>query len=109
MSDLAQAARIPTWTLGWRLRRSLELADISVQEIARALHVSRGTVSRWLHDDGIPSEPVIVLWARACLVDYEWLSGEKPPPKDGLTILDLINRTVDNQDDSTVNYLTHAA
>ena len=65
---------VPTWTLGWRLRRALAFADISVQEIADELGVTRTTVSRWANDRGTPPRRVYVKeWAARCGVPFEWL------------------------------------
>jgi len=41
MCDMSEPAvprqSIPPWTIGWRLKRSLNFADISAQEMADAL------------------------------------------------------------------------
>lgn len=86
MSELAVRGDIPQFTLGWRLRRSLEYAGISMQEMAAQLDYSRGTITRWCHDDGQPPRPAILtVWALRCGVNRDWLetgqetqTGPKP-------------------------------
>lgn len=81
MSNLAQEAEVPDWTLGWRLRRSLEHAGISAQQMADTLGVTPSTISRWGRDEVVPRRLFLVEWAKRCEVSYDWLvTGEPPPP-----------------------------
>lgn len=76
--------RIPQITLGWRLQMALAQGDLSVQEMADNLGVSRSTISRWLHDDGMPPRAAFVKqWALASRVSLEWLQTGKTPVGDG--------------------------
>src|SRR5690606_20591044 len=50
--------RIPEWTIGWRLKRALDFADLSAQEMATELGVHVGTVSRWMNDRETPRRAV---------------------------------------------------
>jgi hypothetical protein len=52
------AGVIPDWTIGWRIQRALGHAGIPAGDIAVDLQVSRGTVSRWLNDKGLPPRGV---------------------------------------------------
>lgn len=72
--------RIPALTLGWRLQ--MALGEISAQEMADNLGVSRATVSRWMHDKGAPPRRAyIAQWAMATGVPVEWLEhGNAPQP-----------------------------
>lgn len=72
---------IPEWTLGWRLQRSLDYADVSVTEMGDYLGLSRSQLSRYLHDKGPAPRPgVLRSWALRCGVPYEWLrTGEVEP------------------------------
>lgn len=70
--------RVPAWTLGWRLQRSLAHAGITVNDIADSLEVNRATVSRWLNDRIVPRQIYVKEWALICGVPYYWLaSGEE--------------------------------
>src|SRR5690606_11229447 len=70
----AEPHGIPDWSLGWRLRRSLEWGGVSAKEMARELDVSEGTISRWCHDVGAPPRSIYLrAWAAKCRVPYDWL------------------------------------
>lgn len=75
-----QAFSIPEWTLGWRMQRALAHADISVQDMADELGMSRTSLSRWINDKGTPPRSgFIKLWALRTGVPYEWLiTGTEP-------------------------------
>jgi transcriptional regulator with XRE-family HTH domain len=76
MSEQPVTGQIPEWTLGWRMRRALEYADLSVETIAAEMGVGRSTVSRWLHDQGAPPRAAFVrFWATTTGVPFEWLTG----------------------------------
>lgn len=80
---MSEPAEIPRWTLGWRLQRSLAWGEVSVEEMARELDVSRSTISRWCHDAGAPPRSIYLrAWANKCRVPYEWLtSGDEGLPR----------------------------
>lgn len=66
--------QVPQWTLGWRLQRALDFAGITATAMADDLGVNRGTVSRWMHDNGAPPRNVYLQrWADLCGVPFEWL------------------------------------
>lgn len=84
---------IPQWTLGWRLQRALAHADMSVEEMAAELGVTRQTAGRWMHDHVEPRTGFLKLWALRTGVPYEWLltgSGvrkqDNRPPRTGLVV-----------------------
>ena len=70
-----------------RMRKSLHVADMSVQEMAEYLDVSRNTVSRWINDEREPKRSFVRLWALRTGVPLEWLeTGEvkdETPSPDG--------------------------
>jgi transcriptional regulator with XRE-family HTH domain len=71
---------IPVWTLGWRLKRALDHAGVSAQEMADELGVSRGTVSRYMNDREPIRRGYLKLWALRTGVSHDWLvSGESTP------------------------------
>jgi transcriptional regulator with XRE-family HTH domain len=71
---------VPDWTLGWRLRRALDFAGVTVQEMAAELGVGRTTVSGWLNDpDRHVRRVYLRYWADRCRVPLDWLEyGELP-------------------------------
>jgi transcriptional regulator with XRE-family HTH domain len=73
MSQPTMDDQIPEWTLGWRLQRSLAHADLSVEQMAAELGVTRQTVGRWLHERGEPRTAYLRLWALRTGVPFEWL------------------------------------
>lgn len=80
MSEMQQEPAVPDWTLGWRLRRALDHAGLTVEEMADELGVSRSTVSRWVHDKG-PMRPLYQkVWALRCGVPADWLTGAASDP-----------------------------
>lgn len=69
-----QVQVIPDWTLGWRLQRALAHAELSVEEMAGDLGVTRSTISRWMHDRGAPPRPIYVRqWALRTGISERWL------------------------------------
>jgi transcriptional regulator with XRE-family HTH domain len=83
MTEFPQPAGIPEWTLGWRLKRSLAYAGISVEQMSDYLGVSRSSVSRWLNDRDEPRSGFLRVWALRCGVPYTWLRDGTIPP-DGM-------------------------
>lgn len=70
--------RIPEWTLGDRLTKSMRLAGLSASEMAEVFGVGRETISRWINDRGRPKPMYLMLWATGCGVDLEWLETGTP-------------------------------
>lgn len=87
MSNALQDDEVPEWTLGWRLRRALDHADMTAEQMADELSVSRQTMSRWMHDRGGPPKPIYLRqWALRCNVSVQWLETGMttgPTPKGG--------------------------
>lgn len=69
---------IPDWTLGDRLAKARDVADISVQRMADLLRVTRGTVSNYEHGRTEPPFSTIEAYSRATGVELWWLLGEEP-------------------------------
>lgn len=68
-------AGIPTWTLGWRLKRALSWASVGAAEMGDHLGYSKAQISRYLNDKGEPPrDSVLRLWAIRCGVPLEWLA-----------------------------------
>jgi transcriptional regulator with XRE-family HTH domain len=74
MTEQTASGNIPSLTLGWRLKMSLDYADISVHAMAEMLGVSRATLSRWMSDKGErPKKAYLSQWALATGVPFEWI------------------------------------
>jgi transcriptional regulator with XRE-family HTH domain len=79
VSDPSSETDVPSWTLGWRLRRSLDKEGLTAQQMADVLEVSPSQVSRWLRDKGAsPRRVYLREWAERCRVPYDWLVGGSP-------------------------------
>ena len=79
MSNAPAEGNIPQFDLADRLRKALRVADVSVQEIADYLGVSRNTVGAWINGRVVPGKAFIRLWAMRTGVPFEWLqTGESP-------------------------------
>jgi transcriptional regulator with XRE-family HTH domain len=72
--------QIPAWTLGWKLKRALDHAGLSAQEMAAELGVHVGTVSRWMNDRETPRRAYVMAWALRCGVSFGWLSETDVTP-----------------------------
>lgn len=106
---------MPALTLGWRLRMAMEHAKKSRQDMADALGVSPGQVTRWTHDDGTPRRAYVAQWALITGVSVDWLETGKvssepssPPPEGGDALRDLtqtkLRRTRHAGKPNTVQY-----
>lgn len=84
MSTTTDTPHIPSFTLGDRLRKALEIADIGHAEMAVKLDVARTTVSNYIHGRTQPSRATIIAWSMATGVPAEWLLfGEEAYDDDG--------------------------
>ena len=64
-----------------RFRKSLNVTEITVQEMADYLGVSRGSVGNWINGRVEPSLQTTRLWALRTGVPYLWLEhGDEPAP-----------------------------
>jgi DNA-binding XRE family transcriptional regulator len=83
-TDPAALPSVPSFDLADRLRKALREADVSVQEMADYLEVSRNTVGRWINGHVDPSGAVVRLWALRTGVPHAWLrDGTTNPHQDG--------------------------
>jgi transcriptional regulator with XRE-family HTH domain len=81
MSEQPELSRVPEWTLGWRMRRALEHAGITADQMAGELGMHRSAITRWTHDKVVPREIYLKQWALRCGVSLDWLKdGDSPPP-----------------------------
>lgn len=66
----------PTWRLQDRLLRALDEVDISVQDMADHLGVSRNTVGNYLAGRTSPNRAILRVWALRCGVPLDWLAPD---------------------------------
>ena len=71
------------FTQGDRLRKSLQAADMTSQEMADYLEVNRNTVSRWINDEREPKRVILRLWAMRTGVPLEWIETGVTPENNG--------------------------
>lgn len=83
MTASTEGVPIPPWDLADRLRKSLRVSGVGVQEMADYLEVSRNTVSAWVNGRTPPSSQSVRLWALRTGFPYEWLRGGPTPPGPG--------------------------
>lgn len=75
---------IPEWTMGDRLRKALDFADMSVQDMADYLEVKRNTVGNYIAGRTSIPGGFLRLWALRTGVPREWLeTGTAPRPEPG--------------------------
>lgn len=72
-----------------RMRKALRVSDVSVQDMADFLGVTRGTVSTWINGHIHPSTQTLKLWAARTGVPYEWLTGFPEDANTGAILLAL--------------------
>ena len=70
--------RIPTWTVGDRLRKAREAAGLRQVDLCTQLHVARATIAGWENDQHKPTFLAIERWAQITGVPVNWLAvGEE--------------------------------
>lgn len=71
---------VPQWTLGDRMRKALDHASVSVEEMAEYLGYSTATMRNWTRDRAVPRPTVLRQWALRTGCDYHWLvTGDTSP------------------------------
>ncbi|WP_233568398.1 helix-turn-helix domain-containing protein [Frigoribacterium sp. PhB118] len=83
MMTLPQNGRIPRFDLADRLRKARETAEVSQDEMAEQIGVSRRSIVRYEGGATVPRS-ALLLWSMRTGVPMEWLlNGEAPPTGDG--------------------------
>ena len=80
MSASEAIAGVPSLTLGWRLKMSLDHPltrgedAVTAGEMSALLGYSKSQVSRFMNDKGEPPRDLVLRqWAVRCGVSFEWL------------------------------------
>ena len=83
--SMATADLIPEWTLGDRLRKAREVANLSREEMAARLaaagiRTTTASVWNWENDVSRPRDVLgtTYIWAEICGVNVEWLRSKCP-------------------------------
>lgn len=80
-ADLEQQQRKLAFDLADRLRKSLRVSGVSVQEMSDYLEVSRNTVGRWVNGHYVPSRAELIAWALRTGVPVAWLETGTIQPR----------------------------
>ena len=75
-------ATVPDWPVGYRVRRALELADLDVEVVARALGVTKSTVYNYMSGHSRPRRAALSVIAEMTGVALWWLEGREPTDAD---------------------------
>jgi transcriptional regulator with XRE-family HTH domain len=111
MSSQVTELRLPTWTLGDRLRKARELTGLQQKDFADALGVTRNTVGNYESDKTTtPQRTVLRAWASLCEVPYEWLTGDglTRGPDEGMRARQSLPRTDSNRQSADYLPLTQS-
>ncbi|ATH95885.1 helix-turn-helix domain-containing protein [Dermabacter jinjuensis] len=74
---------IPQWSRGDRLRKAREVAGLDQATLAERIGSSRRTVSSAENGEREPRRAVVMAWAMATGVPFEWIENgdvKSPPP-----------------------------
>lgn len=66
-----------------RMRKALRVSDVSVQEMADHLEMSRNTISSWINGRNTPRRRDLRDFALRAGVPLDWLQTGETPPHDG--------------------------
>jgi transcriptional regulator with XRE-family HTH domain len=84
MAEHAVAPSALEWDMADRMRKALRVADISSNEMADYMGVSRNSVSSWINGRAVPRRTMLRLFAMRAGVSHKWLeTGEAPSSPDG--------------------------
>lgn len=68
-----EAAVIPEWTLGDRLRKAREHAGLSQMQMYAETGIARSSIVRYENGQAVPSRAMLLSWALSTGVDLGWL------------------------------------
>lgn len=74
---------VPTWTVGDRLRKAREDAELSQNQLADEIGISRRSVSTYEASASPPKLPVLLAWSFRTHVPMEWIRDGIDPGPDG--------------------------
>jgi len=74
-TDPMTGVRIPTWTLGDRLRKAREAAGLHQSDMAPHFGRGRSTIAGWENDQHRPGKLEVEKWAEVTGAPLWWLQG----------------------------------
>lgn len=77
MSTTAAESAIPVWTIGDRLGKAREWAELTQQQIADTLGVGRRSIVRYERSES-PPRSIILAYQAVTGVPAWWILGEEP-------------------------------
>lgn len=80
MTRAIETGSVPQWTVGDRLRKAREWADLGVGDLANAIGVTRKTVSDAEHGKRRVRPITLNAWSLATGVSRQWLTDGTIPP-----------------------------
>ncbi|KAA0916428.1 helix-turn-helix domain-containing protein [Dietzia sp. ANT_WB102] len=84
MTHSIQPNGVPELTLGWRIQMAIDAAGLKQTDLMDYFELSRGTISRWCRDDGVPPKRhQIMQIALMTGVNATWLETGKTPTGGG--------------------------
>lgn len=75
MSDAGEVAAVPTWTLGDKLRKARETANLHQSQLAAEIGISTSSIRGYEHARRAPRRAVLEAWAARCGVPVWWLEA----------------------------------
>lgn len=82
--NVSSSNRVPTFSLGERIRKAREDQGLSQQAFANALGVDRKTLGGWENGKHHPSYGDLMLVSSVADVSLEWLAGDLYRPTSGV-------------------------
>lgn len=77
-----EAGTVPKWDTADRMRKALRTSNVSIEEMADYLGVSRRSVGNWIGGRIEPSAQTVRLWALRTGVPFTWLCHGDTQPCD---------------------------
>ncbi len=82
MSEQPGTEAVPRWDTADRMRKALRNSQVSIEEMADYLGVSRRSVGNWIGGHVDPSAQTVRLWALKTGVPFAWLCHGDTRPCD---------------------------
>src|SRR5258708_5465214 len=67
------AGHVPQWTVGDRMRKAREDAQLNQSDLAGKVEIARSSIVNYETDRRMVSRPVLIAWSLVTGVPYEWL------------------------------------
>ena len=91
VSDICQGG-ITVSDIGQRIRKIMEMANLTQKEFAKTLNLAQSTVSEYISGKTTPSDKVLLLISKTFNISYHWLKtgeGEMFEKEKGMRVEEL--------------------